>query len=145
MTLSRTWRGAAAWALITLTSWSVAAGPVLAQTLGQGSNASIAWWRVFGATLLCLALGIAGIMAIKARRDGVWPSLAAFDWRNLLTGNQTPVVDTKRLRVVETVRLPHQVDVSLLTCDDVQVLIATSPHGAFIVAPGEGVTGKSRV
>lgn len=127
-----------------LTAALLTATPALAQTLGHGAGGTIAWWRVFGATGLCLLLGVAGVLALKARRDGLALSWAMFDPRALGARLKAPVDDTRRLRVVETVRLPHQVEVSLLTCDDESVLIATSPHGAFVVAPGAGVERKAR-
>lgn len=128
--------GAALWTLLT--------APALAQALGQGSGAPIAWWRVFSATTLCLLLGVAGVLALKARRDGAPLSLAPLDprtWRARLAATPT---EARRLKVEETVRLGHQVEVSLLICDDQTVLIATSPHGAFVVTPGAGVGRKPR-
>jgi len=131
--------GMAVWLLTTAPAFAQAAG----QTLAQGGGAPIAWWRVFGATVLCLLLGVAGVLAVKARRDGVPPTLAMLDLR-ALTRLRTQPSEPRRLQVVETVRLAHQVEVSLLTLDDAQVLIASSPHGAFVVTPGAGVGRKPR-
>ena len=114
------WRMAGVGAVV----WLLGTAPALAQTLGQASGAPIAWWRVVGATLLCLVLGVAGVLALKARSDGARQSLAAFDLRALFTCASSPAED-ERLRVVQTVRLGHQVEVSLLAYDDETVLIAT--------------------
>lgn len=113
------------------------AGPGLAAPLGQTSTAPLAAWRVVGATLLCLILGVAGVVAMKVRRDGGRLSAIRFDWRALLVNPPAASPAQARLKVLETVRLGHQVEVSLLVCDNRQVLIATSPQGAFVVTPGD--------
>jgi len=40
--------------------------PVLAQTLGQGSDDGMSVWRIVAALLLCLALAVGGAFALKA-------------------------------------------------------------------------------
>ena len=93
-------------------------GWAFAQRLGGGESADVSWWRVAASLLLCLALAAGGAWALKAKMKGT-PALF----------NTGP----RRLQVLETVRLAHQVEICLLRCDDKEVFIAVSPHGAFAV------------
>lgn len=94
-----------------------AVNPGLAQTLGQGDGEGISLWRVLGALLLCLSLAVAGAFAIRARM-GSGGTLRGFVKRD------------RRLHLVESLRLSHQVDLCIVTCDGRELLIATSVHGA---------------
>jgi flagellar biogenesis protein FliO len=94
----------------------------LAQTLGQGTGAEVTWWRVAGALALCLALAVGGAFALRTRMRGTMPIFSA---------------GRRQLQLVETLRLSHQVDVCLFTCNDRQFIIAATPHGAVVVAGGE--------
>jgi hypothetical protein len=89
--------------------------PALAQTIGQANSPEIAWWRVVASLLLCLALGVAGANALRARFGG-----------QLRPVGQRVV---RRLRVVENLRIGHQVDVCLVACDEAEFIVAASPHG----------------
>ncbi|MGE5566075.1 MAG: flagellar biosynthetic protein FliO [Parcubacteria group bacterium] len=105
-----------------------AARPVCAQTLGQATGPDVSWWRVLAALLLCLALGVAGAYALRARM-GV-RNAPQLPWR---LGS----APTKRLRIIESARVGQQVDVCLIACDDREHLIAVSPQ-AIQVLPSPG-------
>lgn len=98
------------------------AAPACAQTLGQANTPEIAWWRVVAALLLCLALGVAGAYALRARFGGQLPPVG-----------QRAV---RRLRVVENLRIGHQVDICLIACDEAQFIVAASPHGIAMTPVG---------
>lgn len=118
--------------------------PACAQTLGQASGPDISWWRVIGALVFCCLLGLAGALALKYRmqRQGMTAKPVRFDPK-ALSGlldmfRATPAPETgeaSRLKVIATVRLSYQVDVSLLESDGKTVMIVTSPQGAFVVNP----------
>lgn len=102
-------------AATTAATWAVVAGPALAQKLGGGGGADVPVWRVLGALLLCLLLAVGAAVALKTRLRGATPIFG--DAR-------------RRLNLVETVRLSHQIDVCLLTCDGREIIVAAGPHGA---------------
>lgn len=114
--------------------------PAAAQTLGLAQSPEVPLWRVVGALLFCCLLGAAGSLALRYRLQsqpsrGAKPAakslsqvLAALDLRP----RRAEVADA-RLRLVETVRLGYQVEISLLECDGEKVLVVASPHGAFVV------------
>ncbi len=117
--------------------------PVYAQTLGQAGSPEISWWRIIGAFLFCCLLGVAGAFALRyrMRRQGVAGKPVAFDPRvltglfEIFQGKADKGEGEARLKVLSTVRLSYQVDVSLLECDGKTVMIVTSPQGAFVVNP----------
>jgi len=44
----------------------------------------------------------------------------------------------RRLPLIETVRLSHQVDVCLMRCGDEDFVLTSSPHGVVVVSrPGD--------
>lgn len=95
------------------------AGPALAQNLGQAASPDVPVWRVLGALVLCLLLAVGAAFALKTRLRGTAPLFS--------------VAAQRRLQLVETVRLSHQVDVCLLTCDGREIIVAASPHGAVFL------------
>jgi len=111
----------------------------LAQKLGQGGDDGISLWRVMAALLLCLALAVAGALALKARSGG-----AAWPLRFILprAGRQA-----RRMQIVESMRLSHQVDLYIVTCDNRDLLIAVNSQGAQILerlGPHDGAIMKRR-
>jgi len=115
-------------------------GSASAQTLGLASSPEVSWWRVVGALVFCCLLGGAGALALRYRLQGQKAHVRTFDAKTLsqlftgLNFRRLPADGAPaRLRLIETVRLSYQVDVSLLECDGVGVMIVTSPHGAFVV------------
>jgi flagellar biogenesis protein FliO len=112
----RTFAAAAAFAAL--------AGPAAAQRLGAATSVDVPWLRVIGALVLCLGLAVAAAFALRSRLKGGVPSLLA----------KTP----RRLQLVENLRLSHQVDLCLVVCDERRMLVASSPHGAVLLARLDG-------
>jgi len=116
-----------------------AAPPALAQTLTQGAAVDFPWWRWFAALGFCLALAVVGAYALRARvhgRGGAWTlprSLAG-----LLGGGATA---TRRLTVIEALRVSPTLEVCLISCDAQEYLLAATPHGAVQLAPAP-VSGR---
>lgn len=102
------------------TAWLLPVAPALAQRLGQGTGAEVPVWRVLGALLLCLALAVAAAYILRRRMNGVMP--------RSLRGAE------RRLQLVETMRLSHQVDLCIVRCDGRELLVAATPHGATALA-----------
>ena len=97
-----------------------AAAPAFAQRLGQGTGTEVPIWRVLGALALCLALAVAAAYFLRRRMGGAMP---------LAMGR------VRRLQLVETLRLSHQVDVCLVRCDGAEFLVAASAQGATTINP----------
>jgi flagellar biogenesis protein FliO len=94
----------------------------LAQRIGQAAGTSIPWWRVVAALALCLALAVGAAYALKLRMRGATPMFGA---------------GPRRMQLVETLRLSHQVDLCLVRCDGRELMIAATPHGATLVSQAE--------
>jgi len=112
----------------------LAAAPACAQRLGQGNGAEVPVWRVLGALALCLALAVGAAYVLRRRLGGSMP---------LAMGR------TRRLQVIETLRLSHQVDLCLVACDGAEFILAATPQGATLIdqrppapaaAPDEGAS-----
>lgn len=96
----------------------LAAAPAFAQRIGQGTGTEVPVWRVLGALALCLALAVAAAYFLRRRLGGSLP---------LAIGR------TRRLQLVETLRLSHQIDICLVSCDGAEFLLAASAHGAATI------------
>jgi flagellar biogenesis protein FliO len=95
-------------------------GAAFGQTLGKGDDDGISLWRTMAALLLCLTLAVAGAFALKAKLGvGFSPS--------------RPLARRRRMQLVETMRLPNQVSLSIIMCDDRELLVATSAHGTNLI------------
>jgi flagellar biogenesis protein FliO len=94
--------------------------PALAQRLGQGTGAEVPVWRVLGALAFCLALAVAAAILLKRRLGG--PGRVALG-------------GARRLRLVESLRLSHQIDLCVVSCDGAEFLLAATPHGATLIDP----------
>lgn len=92
--------------------------PAYAQKLGHGGGAEISAWRVAGVLLLCVALAVSGALALRHRQGGRLFARQLFSARG----------PARRLEVIETVRMGHQVDLALVRCDGREFLVATSPR-----------------
>ncbi len=94
-----------------------------AQRLGGAPSADISWWRVIGALVICLALAAAVAYAMRSRLGGA------------LAPMLSPIkTDERHLKLVESLRLSHQIDVCLVDCEGRRLLIAASPQGAVLLA-----------
>ena len=99
----------------------LAAAPAFAQRLGQGTGTEVPIWRVLGALALCLALAVAAAYFLRRRLNGSLP---------LAMGRAR-----RRLQLVETLRLSHQVDICLVSCDGAEFLVAATQQGATAINP----------
>ena len=91
----------------------------LAQAIGQAVGDDLPWLRVIGSLAVCLLLAVAAAAALRWRAGGGLPSLKA---------------PRRRLVMIESVRLSHQVNVSLLKVDGDELLIASGPQGGALLA-----------
>jgi flagellar biogenesis protein FliO len=92
--------------------------PALAQRLGQGTGTEVPVWRVLGALAFCLLLAGAAAVLLKRRLRG--PGRVAFG-------------RARRLQLVESLRLSHQIDLCVVSCDGTEFMLAASPHGATLI------------
>lgn len=91
----------------------------IGQTLGQGSDDGTSLWRVLSAFILCSLLALLGAWAIKTRFHGK-ASLPA--WFKFPTSDRPE----RRLLLRETLRLNPHTNLSIVSCDGRELLIATS-------------------
>jgi flagellar biogenesis protein FliO len=85
-----------------------------AQSLGQASDAGVSLWRIFGVLILCCLLAVGAALLLKFKFAGRL---------NLRTPSD------RRLKLVESLRIGPQTQLALVTCDDQEILIASSPYG----------------
>lgn len=78
-------------------------------------------WRVIGALLLCLAVALAGALALRARTGAAGPGLPGLGRR------------PARLRLRETIRVGPHVQLCIVRCDRHDLLLATGPAGAQLL------------
>jgi flagellar biogenesis protein FliO len=97
---------------------ATATSPALAQHLAEADTSDVPWWRVIGAFILCIALAVGAALALRLRYRGVTMSLGS---------------KARKLQIIESVRIAPQVDVCLLRCENRQLLIAATPHGATLL------------
>lgn len=95
--------------------------PSLAQHLGQNADDGISVWRVVAALIVCLGLAVAIPFALKYR-------LA-----NKLVSGTFLQRGTRRLQIVENLRLAHQVNLCIVKCDGQQMLVSVTNQGVRIV------------
>lgn len=96
-----------------------------AQTLGTGGGTELPWWRVIGALVFCLLLAAGAAIALKIRSGGQIQLFTA------LSGAD------RRLQLVETLRLNHQIDICVLRLDQREFIVAATPQGALLLANGD--------
>lgn len=94
--------------------------PGLAQKLGQGQGDDISILRVILVLLLCLGLAAGAALALRARMGH-----APIGWRLKYP--------KRRLELRDSLRLPNQVDLSIIRCDEEELLVATSSKGLIVV------------
>ena len=98
----------------------LSAEPALSQSLGSAPDDGVSLWRVAGALLFCLALGVAGAFLLKTRYGRGYPLTFTAQRR-------------RRLALVEAVRLSPTSSLAIVCCDDVEMLILTSADTASVV------------
>lgn len=92
--------------------------PASAQRLGQGESVDVPIWRVVGALLFCLLIAVGAAFLLKRRLHGNVPMVGARG---------------RRLQLVETLRLSHQNDICLISCDGVETLVASGSQGLTLM------------
>ena len=97
------------------------AAPVFAQRIGQGTGTEVPIWRVLIALALCLGLAVGAAYVLRRRLGGAM---------SLGMGR------SRRLQLVESLRLTPQVHICLVSCDGAEFLVAASPQGAAAIEPG---------
>lgn len=107
------------WSTTILILSHVVSARALAQHLGQGEDEGVSALRVVLALALCLALAAAGAFALRSRLG-----TTGFKWR--------PIRADSRLELLQSLRLSHQIDLSIVRCDDQELLIVASQHGVQI-------------
>jgi hypothetical protein len=95
----------------------------LAQTLGRAPDDSVSFWRVAGALIVCILLGILAAFFLRAR-GGAMPALPKFP---------ALVRKDRRLQLVEVLRLNQHVDLCLVRCDGATMLLAASSQGVDVL------------
>lgn len=103
------------------------AAPVLGQTLGTAPESSMSLWRVFAVFLLCVILALAGAFVMRGRH-GRGKYFSA-------------MVKQRRMAIVESMQLPNQAVLSIVSCDGRELLVATSPHGQVQIQHVAGTDG----
>ena len=96
-----------------------------AAPLGQVGDDGVAWWRVAAALIFCLLLAVGGAFALRSRLGG-GVGVRRPTW---LRAAQT----TRRLELVETLRVKPQVDLLIVRCDGRELLLSASAHGAELI------------
>lgn len=105
----------AGFAILPLVLW---AKPAAANTIGQAGDAGVSLWRVLGALLFCLLIAAGAALAMRSRFKGALPSLKR---------------EARRLRMIENLRLSHQVDLCLVELDGRELLVAATAQGATLL------------
>lgn len=106
--------------------WPAAA---FAATLGQAPEDDVSIWRVVAALFLCMVLAVGGAFALRVRNGNGRPISFPF---------LRAKVD-RRLKLVETLRIGSHVDLSIVSFDGSELLIASSAHGAEVLTRSKTV------
>ena len=125
--------GALAW-LVFVPGFFAPATVALAQQLGTSAATEVPWWRVVGALTICLLLAVAAAFSLKWKLAKGPSPLPAPAWASRFTESiKTLSGDARRLRLVETLRLSHQIDICLIRCEDREYVVAASPQGGYLI------------
>lgn len=91
-----------------------------AQTLGGGADDGISVWRIVVAFLVCVVLAGAGALVLRHR--------LGYAQLPRILGNQA-----RRLRIVESLKLGRQITLSIVQCDERELLLLTSESDAQVI------------
>jgi hypothetical protein len=97
------------------------AGPCTAQVIGKGGDDGISLWRVAAAFVFCCLLAGCAALLLKRKYGGV----------ALL---RLPSSPGRKLYLVESLRLSHQIDLCLVRCDGEDLVVAASAQGAVLLS-----------
>ena len=110
--------------------------PAIAQRLGQAADAGPPAWRVVLSLLFCLGLAVGPAVALRIRLTARSASLEpgrAGGWRLRNPARGFLTATPRRVRVIETLRVSHHLDICLFSCDDRWNLLAAVPGGATVL------------
>ena len=118
--------GVAVTTAILTTPLAAQGAPTGASAVGEG----MFWLRWAAALSLCLLLAVAGAYAIKSRQAQLpgRPTLRVLRWPKLL-----PEPRQRRLRLIESLKVSPQLELSLVECDDGELLLAATSQGAVLL------------
>jgi hypothetical protein len=97
------------------------AGPCAAQVIGKGGDDGISLWRVAAAFVFCCLLAGCAALLLKRKYGGA----------ALLHLTSSP---GRKLYLVESLRLSHQIDLCLVRCDGEDFVVAASAQGATLLS-----------
>lgn len=105
----------------------------MAETLGQGAEVHVSYWRVAAALLLCLILAVGAAFALRARyaARGRPATLAELMSRSLKL--RPSGAASRRLELADRLRVNPQLEVCLLVCEGRRYLIASSSSGMVVL------------
>ena len=106
-----------------------------AAPLGQVGDDGVAWWRVAAALILCLLLAVGGAFALRTRLGG---GIAARGPLWLRAAQPT-----RRLELIETLRVKPQVDLLIVRCDGRELLLSASAQGAELIERLDNGTSRA--
>lgn len=95
------------------------AGSAAAQSLGGGGDAGVPAIRVVAALIFCLLVAVGAAYALRSRPE----ILQALN----VTRNK------RRLKLVESLRLSHQIDLCIVSCDGHELLVSASAKGVEVL------------
>ncbi|HEY5723954.1 MAG TPA: hypothetical protein VIT45_16715 [Allosphingosinicella sp.] len=106
-------------------AFGIPLAPAFAQTLGQGGGTDVSLWRVVGALILCIMLAAGAAFALRGKLGGK-------------LGGMMPIIrgGDRRLRLVESLRLSHQVDICIVRIDERELILTASVQGANLIEMG---------
>ena len=112
-------------------------GAADAAPLVAGPVSHFSWLRYIAAIALCLTLAVGGALVLKARQGALGRGSTGqrlSDLFGYLTqGLLKPSQANAKMQLVETLRLSNQVDLCLVRYEGQVVIVATSPHSAFVL------------
>ncbi len=108
------------WSLVVV-AWYQLASAAEGQQLGGAQSVDISLWRVLAALLLCIALVIGAAFALRYRMTGRI---------DLSLGT---MASTKRIVLLERLRLGAQAELCLVTIDGQEWLVTATPTNVQLV------------
>jgi hypothetical protein len=103
-----------------------------AQKLGQAVDTDVSIWRIVAVFFLCILLAVAGAFLL---RGGVGASFLPL----------TISRKSRRLELVETLRLNPHVSLCIVNCDGDELLVSVSSQGARVLSPKAVSAGDHQI
>lgn len=99
-------------ALVLAGAYAAMPAVAMAQRLGGAADTPISWWRVIAAFVICVLLALGAAFALRLR----------------LKGSLSPSTE-RRIRLVDSLRLTHQIDVCLVEVEGKSYIFGAGPSG----------------